>query len=253
MTLSPNTFIQCLFLLILSAKTLQPLMAQAKDGDHQPPARSIALDDVTDLELAGGLTFEFVCGDRNEVSIHAAETRFYKVSRRANNLVIKQKNLQQLWSRNRGNNSVHVIITTAGAIPDLEVESGVSGSVRTCLTPQPLLQLKVATGSKIRLMQSQLGELAAKISTGSEIEIVEPVEVRQLFLQLGTGSQFYAGPKFTAVAARVTASTGSYANVCGANLVTGKVGTGSSVRVSSTATVDIKTSRTGGRVKQGAC
>ena len=218
-----------------------------------PPTRVIALNDITNLELAGGLNFEFVGGDRNEVSIHAAETRFYKVSRRANNLMIKQKDLQQLWSRNRGNNSVHEIITTAGTIPDLKVESDVSGSVRTCLTPQPLLQFKVATGSKIRLMQSQLGELAAKISTGSEIEIVEPVEVRQLFLQLGIGSQFYAGAKFTVVAARVTASTGSYANVCGANLVTGTVGTGRSVRVSSTATIDTKTSRTGGRVKQGAC
>ena len=91
MTLSPNTFIQCLFLLILSAKTLQPLTVQANEGDHQPPARVIALNDITNLELAGGLTFEFVCGDRDEVSIHAAETRFYKVSRRANNLMIKQK------------------------------------------------------------------------------------------------------------------------------------------------------------------
>jgi hypothetical protein len=55
--------------------------------------------------------------------------------------------------------------------------------------------------------------LSVKATTGSDVEILETVTARQLFVKLTTGSQFYGGPKLQATAARVDVTTGGDANV----------------------------------------
>jgi|GEM_PF-966574 len=233
--------------------TLLPGAAQGSNLNLDSTQEVLSLDGVEDLTLAGGLTFEVICGATNDVRIITREPTAFKTRRRGNELSIKRKSLKQFLTLDRQDTRVHVVITSRGALPHLEFDTGVSGDVRTCLQSQPLMQLNVATGSKVRLFASDIGELSITASTGSDVEVVDVVSVRQLFLKLSTGSHFYGGPKFRATAARVMASTGSHANVCGADLVTGKAATGSSIRVSDQASVEIKSSITGGNIRQGAC
>ena len=212
------------------------------------------LDGIETLKLSGGLTFEVTCGSENSATITSADARGFKTVLKGDRLSITRKSFRNLVSFGISRDqAVHVHIQLAGDLPELDLTTGSSGTGQTCSAAQDLLAVNASTGARLDLLNSTFGELSVTATTGSDVEILETVEARQLFVKLTTGSRFYGGPKLRATAARVDVTTGGDANVCGAALVTGKTTTGGAVRVSNTATVEVETSITGGEVRRGAC
>ncbi len=214
----------------------------------------LTLDGIETLKLSGGLTFTVTCGTENSATITSADARAFKTALKADRLSITRKSFRNLLSFGKSQDqAVQVHIQLAGDLPQLDLTTGTSGTAKTCSAVQDLLEVNANTGSRLDLLNSTFGELSVKATTGSDVEILETVTARQLFVKLTTGSQFYGGPKLQATAARVDVTTGGDANVCGAALVTGKATTGGTVRVSNTATVEVDTTITGGEVRRGAC
>jgi hypothetical protein len=214
----------------------------------------LTLDGIETLKLSGGLTFEVTCGDENSATITSADARAFKTALKGDRLSITRKSFRNLVSFGKSQDqAVHVRIQLIGDLPELDLTTGTRGSGKTCSAAQDLFEVNASTGSRLELLASTFGELSVTAATGSDIEILETVTARQLFVKLTTGSQFYGGPMLKAIAARVNVTTGGDANVCGAALVTGKTTTGGAVRVSNTATVEVETSITGGEVRRGAC
>tara|TARA_B110000305_G_scaffold52539_1_gene57578 strand:- start:3186 stop:4037 length:852 start_codon:yes stop_codon:yes gene_type:complete len=217
-------------------------------------AETHALDGLKALKLSGGLTFEVTCGQAHSATITSIDARAFKTSLKDGRLSITRKSFRRLLSFGKNQDQdVHVQIQLTGDLPHLDLTTGTRGTGKTCSASQSLLEINASTGSRLEMLASNFGELAVTATTGSDVEIVETVTARQLFVTLSTGSQFYGGPKLQATAARVDVTTGGDANVCGAALVTGKTATGGAVRVSNTATVEVETNITGGEVRRGAC
>lgn len=223
-----------------------PLQAEA--------SQVLALDGVKTLKLSGGLTFGVTCGGENSATITSADARAFKTNLKGDRLSITRKSFRNLLSLGKHqDHKVHVHIQLTDDLPELDLTTGTSGTGKTCSDAQGLLAVNASTGARLKLLASNFGELSVTAKTGSDVEILETVTARQLFVTLTTGSRFYGGPKLQATAARVDVTTGGDANVCGAALVTGKTTSGGAVRVSNTATVDVETTLTGGEVRRGAC
>jgi len=244
--LKPALILQLLGLAFGLISWAAPL--QADDPEVHP------LDGIETLKLSGGLTFDVTCGRENSATITSIDARAFKTALKDGRLSITRKSFRNLVSFGKNQDQdVHVQIQLTGDLPHLDLTTGTRGTGKTCRASQPLLAVNASTGSRLELLASNFGELSVTATTGSDVEIVETVTARQLFVKLTTGSQFYGGPKLQATAARVEITTGGDGNVCGAALVTGKVATGGAVRVSNTATVEVETTITGGEVRRGAC
>ena len=103
------------------------------------------------------------------------------------------------------------------------------------------------------LARGAFDTLEVDANTGSSFELWA-AEKRtasiQVYVQLVGGR---AGIYLEARSARVQVSTGSTANICGAETVTGKVSTGGDIRVKKTAKVEVDKGVTGGSIRRSSC
>ena len=144
------------------------------------------------------------------------------------------KSIRKLLSLGKDDANIRATLTVSGELPDLNLATGVNASVAPCDAPQSIFKVKIGTGSNMVLACGAFDTLEIDADTGSSFE-VDARDHQAVVPRIDTGSTFFGGPQLDARSARVQVSTGSTANICGAETVTGKVSKGGDIRVKKTA------------------
>ena len=237
---------------ILLVASLAPSAVMASESE--PPMPLVyPLEELSLAKFSGGLTLRVKCGSQNELMVETSNEKAFSFKDKGDEIVVKRKSIRKLLSLGKDDANVRATLTVSGELPDLNLATGVNASVAPCDAPQSIFKVNIGTGSNMVLARGAFDTLEVDANTGSSFEVDARTTTNQLYLDLDTGSTFFGGPQLEARSARVQVSTGSTANICGAETVTGKVSTGGDIRVKKTANVEVDKGVTGGSIRRSSC
>ncbi|HJN49757.1 MAG: DUF2807 domain-containing protein [Pseudomonadales bacterium] len=213
---------------LLIVVTFVSLHVAAKDSWQVP------VDRFQGLDIGTGIEAEVICGEESTVLIRASERAFesLRIDVHGSTLDIKREhNWRQMLGHRHG---------------------GISATIHTT---EPLRQVEASTGSAIEIDPCAVSanELDVSISTGATVRISG--QTQDLDLRVGTGGTFNEGrfkDDLRVERASVRLSTGANAGLCAADLVVGRLSTGSQIVVSEDTDVKVRLG-TGADVDYSGC
>ncbi|PCJ49434.1 MAG: hypothetical protein COA74_06140 [Gammaproteobacteria bacterium] len=177
----------------------------------------LEVDSFKGIDLGTGMNAEVVCGSKNTVTLTARKMILdrLEVSIKGGHLEISRHTsashiLNKIFGdEQEQDNSVTVNIETTSALSIIEGSTGSMIKVDSCAINSSALKVDAGTGASIQI----------EGSTGA------------LELNLSTGSVFNnSSSQFTVDSVEVDMSTGSKANLCGANTIRGSASTGAVIK-----------------------
>ena len=235
---------------LLASLAASTVMAY-KSGPPMPIV--FPLEELSLAKFSGGLTLRVKCGSQNGLMIETSNEKAFSFKDKSDEIVVKRRSIRKLLSLGKDYANVRATLTVSGELPDLNLATGVNASVAPCDAPQSIFKVKIGTGSNMVLARGAFDTLEIDANAGSSFEVDALTTTNQLYLDLDTGSTFFGGPQLDARSARVQVSTGSTANICGAETVTGKVSKGGDIRVKKTASIEVDKAVTGGSIRRSSC
>ena len=213
--------------IILSLSITLPIVA---DQEY------LEVDSFDGVDIGTGMVATVSCDSKNTVTLHGdkKDLDLLEVTVKGGKLDISRRTsasriFNNIFSKEKGNKSIRVEITTNGSISSIDASTGASIKVPACALDSSYIEVDTSTGSIVNLEGS----------------------TATLELDLSTGSLFNQNShNFTVDVANVDLSTGAVAKLCGATTVRGDASTGAVITVSDTADADRVDLSTGAEVSR---
>lgn len=213
--------------IILSLSVSLPIVA---DQEY------LEVDSFDGVDIGTGMVATVSCDSKNTVTLHGdkKDLDLLEVTVKGSKLDISRRTsasriFNNIFSKEKHNNSIRVEITTNGHISSIDASTGATITVPGCAVNSSFVDVDTSTGSIVNIE----GNTAV------------------LELDLSTGSMFNQNSKnFTVDVANVDLSTGAIAKLCGAMTVRGDASTGAIITVSDTTEADSVDLSTGAEVSR---
>ncbi|HIG59464.1 MAG TPA: hypothetical protein EYQ22_01100 [Gammaproteobacteria bacterium] len=206
------------------------------------------IGDVETLEITGGIEFNIVCGEVNQLDISADTEDAFIMSLTDKNLKIKssKEGFWNLLSSNISPVSAELMVTRPPQT--IDVSAGSEVEMPNCYKNQGNLDLAVHAGSSFTIKgeAGSIDRLEVDISSGSEVGITASLEINHLNLEASSGAEFNTRKSVVINNASVKISSGASAEICGTLAISGRASSGGEVNVSEAAKLsDIRTNSGG--------
>jgi|TARA_Y100000310_G_C20694961_1_gene824968 hypothetical protein len=183
---------------------------------------TVPVDAFQRVDIGTGIEAEVLCGEEDTVVVRASERAYENlhVDVHASTLKIKRENnWRQMLGRDYG--SISATIYTTGPLQEVDASTGSAIEIGSCAVSTDELDISVSTGATVKMS----GQTEA------------------LHLHVGTGGSFNSGrfkDDLQVDKASVRLSTGANAGLCAADLVVGRLSTGSEITIGEGAEVKVR-------------